>query len=262
MELGTIAELQGQLKNGAFEPEEHGGEKEFIVPPHLRIALVSLKDQLLAAVDRNFEELVKTPSTAKALEKMFVREGATWAGEEWRDGEIDGNFGPAPQHDARWLLTLCIHLSPGSDCLAAVYERRRGAIRRALIFREDDYSSITDAVHALEWTISPPDGHDRFYVVEAHTHPWPSSNWRTFWYSSLVPGSTPGEPKRIAEGSGSAFWVAGFDVKARAGGFSVGFSAMDDDVAKFTKTVVHRWKKTAAGFERVHATASAKASAK
>jgi hypothetical protein len=249
----SIPELQSALlEHGAFEVVEREGQNEYTVSPDKRMILLELKDGLLSTLDRQIEQMVKSPPARDTLEKMFVAEGARWVAEAWRDGAINGTLAPAAQHEDRWLVTLCILIAPGSDCLAAVYERRGGATRRAMVFRTDRYTSLEGAVHALEWTISPPDENDRFYLLEAHTYPWPTSNWRDFSYSALIPGRSPDLPEPAAQDSGFAYWVDGFDLKARSDGFTVSFSGKNDGPGKPTKTIAHRWNKTPVGFQRQH----------
>ena len=255
----SIPELQRVLLEARlFEVLAPVDGKEYTISPDDRMTLLELKDELLSVVDRNLESMVKSPPARDTLQKMFVSEGVRWGEKEWKDGAINGSLAPAPLHEDRWLVTLCILISPGSDCLAAVYERRGGATRRAMVFRNDRYTSVEGAVHALEWVISPPDEKDRFYILEAHTYPWPSSNWRDFAYSVLTPGSNPNSPEPAAQDSGYAYWVDGFDLKALPEEFTVSFSGKDDGPGKLKKTIVHRWDRTPTGFHRQHGAAASR----
>src|SRR5262249_3522701 len=121
---------------------------DYLVPEAARSTLRELKDAALAVVEASLPALVARPPGAAALRSMFEAGGVAWtSSKDWREKAIDGAVGPAPGHRDRWMVSLCILLSPGSDCILALYERRKDQFHPALVIRSDDYDSITRAHH-------------------------------------------------------------------------------------------------------------------
>ncbi len=174
--------------------------------------------------------------------------GVEWAGEGWKDGVVDAEVAALPKHRDRWLVNTCVLLAPGSDCVLSVYERRQGQLRTVLVLRNDGYASITGAMHALQVTASPPDARDGFYVLEAHTFPWPSSRFRQFTYRAFALGATPDQPVFLGGAAAYGDWMNGFELSAEERSFSVGFDVMSEKLPDLAAPVVHRFRRSGARF--------------
>ena len=183
-------ELQARLREGKVFVQAEGDEFDLLVPPEARQALRDFKDALIDVLDRAMPGIVLEADPAAALQSAFEREGVAWANDErWKNGSVDGSAAAVPGHHERWSALVCILLAPGADCMLAIYEQRGGELRRSLVVRSDMYASVQGALQAMSWKLSPPDAEDRFYLLEAHTYPCPSSRWREFWYRALPPAS-------------------------------------------------------------------------
>jgi hypothetical protein len=224
-----------------------------LVPEATRSTLREFKDAALAVVEASLPALAARPPSDGALRAPLVAGGVDWAdSEQWEEKAIVGIIEPAPGHRDRWVVSLCILLAPGSDCVLAVYERRKDQFQLALVIRSDDYESIQGAHHGSSWAISPPDVSDHYYIVVAHTFPWVAGSWRKFIYEAFEPTADPRRPKRLAQGTATAFWQAGFELEARQGGFSVSFgSSFAWDPKHFLHWTVHEWKRASGRFQRV-----------
>ncbi len=221
-----------------------------VVPAEVRRVLVELKDALLESTDRLLSPALEQVDPRLALGKALAGEGYLWAEQRAEQAAIDVSVGALPKHRERWGVTLCVVVSPGMDCWLAIYERRDGVLRRSLVVRSDLYDSIEGAVHALAWAASPPDAHDRYYLVEAHTHPWPTSRFRKFWYRALAPSEDADEPIVLANAADSGIWENGFRLEAEAERFSVAFDEWSDEGPGFEKTKKREWARRGERFLR------------
>jgi hypothetical protein len=239
---GRAAKLQRQLRNLEVFVTATGDEMRIDVPPEAQRLLRDFKDALLDSLDRVLPGALNKLEPTQALQEAMVGEGLDWAASnDWSERAIDGSIEPVPKHSGRWLATLCILLAPGSDCMIVVYEHRQGRLQQALVVRSDMYTSIEGALHALTWAISPPDADDGFYLLEAHTHPWPASRWRSFSYRALAPSGTAEKPLVLAEASASGNWENGFGLDARSDRFTVTYDVWSDRGPDFQATKVHTW---------------------
>jgi hypothetical protein len=239
--------LQRQLQASEFFVQVEDSP-EAKVYPQAQAVLRDLKTELLRSIESAFPSVVDAPDPTAALRERLVAMGLEWAGDKWEDGVVDGEVAALPQHRERWMAITCVLLAPGSDCMLSVYERRQGQMKTVLVLRNDGYATITGAVHALSVVASPPDARDRFYVLEAHTFPWPSSRWRQFTYRAFAPGPTPEAPGFLGGASAYGDWMNGFDLKAQEGSFSVGFNVMSERLPDLAAPVVHRWKRSGGRF--------------
>lgn len=247
--LGPGAALQRRLASlEVFVDAEP--PRPMVVPAEARRVLVDLKDALLESVDRRLAPALEQAAPEAALGEALASEGYLWMERRAEPAAVDVAVRALPEHRERWGVTLCLIVSPGMDCVLAVYERRGGALRRSLVVRSDLYASIEGAVHALAWTASPPDSRDGYYVVEAHTHPWPASRFRKFWYRALAPGESADEPIALASGAEFGIWENGFRLAAEAERFSVSFDEGSDQGPGFEKTKKREWVKRADRFVR------------
>lgn len=236
------AELQRKLKKLDVFVDVPGETRRIDVQAEARVVLKELKDALLESVDRALPGTLDETDPTGALERTMRGEGLEWAAsDDWTERAIDGSIEPVPKHRERWVATLCVLLAPGSDCMLVVYERREGRVRQVLVVRSDLYDSIEGALHAVTWAISPPDAEDGFYLLEAHTHPWPASRWRTFTYRALLPTESPQKPTVVAEASAWANWENGFELDARFDGFTVTFDVWSDEPPDYMQKTAHRW---------------------
>lgn len=224
--------------------------RPMVVPAEVRRLLVDLKDALLETVDRRLAPALEQADPGAALGEALAVEGYLRAGQRAEQAAVDASVRALPQHRERWGVTLCVVLSPGMDCWLAIYERREAVLRRSLVFRSDLYDSIEGAVHALAWAASPPDARDGYYLVEAHTHPWPASRFRKFWYRALAPGEDADEPIVLASATDSGIWENGFRLDAQADRFSVSFDEWSDEGPGFERTKKREWSKRGERFVR------------
>ncbi len=249
MPLGVGAVLQARLASlEVFVDAEP--PRPMVVPAEVRRVLVELKDALLESTDRLLSPTLEQPEPGAGLGKALASEGYLWSEERAEQTAIDVAVRSLPMHRERWGVTLCVLLSPGTDCMLAIYERREGALRRSLVVRSDLYDSIEGALQALTWAASPPDERDRYYVLEAHTHPWPTSNFRKFWYRALAPSAEGEAPIVLASAEDSARWASGFRLEAELDRFSVTFDVWSNDGPAFQKPKTHAWGKRGERFVR------------
>jgi len=238
--LGPGPALQRRLAElEVFVDAEPG--RPMVVPAEVRRVLVDLKDALLDSAERLLPGALERPDSEAALEDALSGQGYT---------ALDVSLRAPSGHRERWGVTLCVVVSPGSDCLLAVYERRNDALRRALVVRSDLYDTIEGALHGLTWAASPPDGSGRYYVLEAHTHPWPSSRFRKLEYRALAPGADSGEPIVLASAKASGIWENGFRLEASAERFSVEFDVHTEAGPDFVKPERHTWVRRSGTFTR------------
>lgn len=221
-----------------------------VVPAEVRRVLLELKDAVLESTDRLLPPALAQAEPGAALGKALAGEGYIRGEQPAEQTALDVSVRALPKHRERWGVTLCIVVSPGEDCVLAIYERREGALRRSLVIRSDLYDSIEGALQQLTWAASPPDERDRYYVVEAHTHPWPTSNFRQFWYRALAPSAEADEPIVLASARDSGRWTNGFRLEAEAERFWVAFDVWSDDGPEFEKTNTRTWVKRGERFVR------------
>jgi len=235
----AVAAVQRELTNATvFVWREK--PPELAVSPEARGALRKLKDAILGALDVELPAAVERPSPADELRSAFVAGGVVWSGgpgSEWKEAALDISIKvPAGHHD-RWLVEACILLAPGSDCIAAVYQRRNGRVQSVLIARSDDYANSRGARHATSWDISPPDPGDSYYLVGVYTYPWPSSCWRDFEYVALAPTAEPSHPSQLASGTGVAYWCSGLRINAQPDRFTVAYKVSNEHGTDTTEHV-------------------------
>jgi hypothetical protein len=246
--------LQAALRQvDPFPGTPSGG---FTVPPLVRATLRQLKDALLETLDAASPVVFAPGGGDQVLGEVYERAGYTVSGDEdeTRDeAAIAAQFWAPKLHEHRRVVMLCVVLSPGTDCLLAVLERQGERWTRRLVFRSDDYASMEGAVHNLHWKLSAPAKDGSFYLLVAHTHPWPASVWRGFSYGAFEPSANPNKPRALALGSDSGNWEHGYDLDARPDGFTVGFQIMAEDVAvDFVTPARHEWRRIGGVFRRVH----------
>jgi Domain of unknown function (DUF4431) len=246
--------LQAALRQmDPFPGTPSGG---FTVPPIVRSTLRQLKDALLETLDAASPVVFAPGAGDQGLGEVYEHAGYTVSGgenEAWDEAAIAARLWAPKLHEHRRVVMLCVLLSPGTDCVLAVLEHQGERWTRRLVFRNDDYASMEGAVHNLYWKLSPPAKNGSFYVLVAHTHPWPASVWRGFSYGAFEPSANPNKPRALALGSDSGNWEQGYDLDARPDGFTVGFQIMAEDVAAdFVTPARHEWRRIGGVFRRVH----------
>jgi hypothetical protein len=247
--LGAGAVLQRRLAGlEVFVDAEP--PRPMVVPAEVRRVLVELKDALLESTDRLLPSTLAQTEPGAALGKALANEGYLCSDQRMEQTALDVSVRALPKHRERWGVTLCVLLNPGSDCVLAVYERREGELRRSLVIRSDLYDSIEGALQALTWTAAPPDERDHYYVLEAHTHPWPTSNFRKFWYRALAPSAEPETPIVLSSAHDSGRWTSGFRLEAELDRFSVTFDSASNDGPAFEKPNTQTWVKRGQRFVR------------
>jgi hypothetical protein len=132
-----------------------------------------------------------------------------------------------PEHPDRIGVVVSFASPYGSDDSVYVFEARKGALPELEVaIEENGYDSITGAQYALSFAISPPDEHGDYFVVEAHTYPWLSSNWRSVHYRVFAPTGLADAPKLFLDMHEYAFFEGDGDiatVKAERDAFEVRF---------------------------------------
>lgn len=238
-----VAQLQKRLEEQDIFVLSSGHPVELVVAAPARPILSELKDAVLALLEAGLPTIVAAPPADDPVRSTLAAGGVAQAGDASPGVrvDIDASLHAAPGHRDRWVIPVCIVIGvPGSDCMLAVYERRNGKFRQALIVRSDDYSSVRKVHFGADWAISPPDDWDHYYVVAAWTHPWLTSSWRAFEYAAFAPSADPRRPKLLARGAGDAFWVNGFHIDAGIEGFAVAFTVWNKAENALAPRV-HEW---------------------
>lgn len=148
------------------------------------------------------------------------------------------------------MVELNLLLAPGSDGVLVLMQNEAERWTPRLVLRSDDYESMVGAIHNLYWALSAPTADGRFYLLEAHTHPWPTSRWRGFTYRALAPSTDANTPVVLAQGKGSGDWESGYELDAKQSGFTVRFYVSSDG-PEFLKPARHVWKRSGDRFRQV-----------
>ena len=213
--------------------------------------LRQLKDSLVELADAAIASFASAGAPDAILKRTFVAAGYDWADQHtWKQAAVDGSVSSPAHHPDRRAVELCLLLAPGSDCILILYRGEQGRWRRELELRSDDYSTIQGALHSVYWELSPPDRHGSFYLLEAHTFPWPASRWRDFTYRALAPTTDPRKPNLLASGRAGGNWENGYRLVATPDQFSIEFDVWSDEAPDFQKTERHVWVRTGERFVR------------
>ena len=217
-----------------------------------QLLLHKLKDAILTIADESIPRLEAAENPNAELKQVFLNLGYDWASDgPWVDAALEGIYTSPPEHPSRRVVELCILLAPGSDCILAIYEITAQKSRRVLTLRNDDDDSIEGAIHNLYWALSPPDADGNFFLVEAHTHPWPSSRWRSFSYQALAPSAHSDQALILASAGAVANLEGGYRLKTSAESFVVSFSIWSDKGPDFQTTSNHEWQRKDGKFHKM-----------
>ncbi len=225
-----VAELQNQLRS-------LGDILDFTVPPDrpkVPLAAQRVVRQLQVTaleVITAYLPIALDAATTDPLAAAFVAADVAWI-HDWDTfpglGALWASLSPAAGHQDRWFVLLHIDLGHGGDSSLALFERREGSLRLALVDRTPVVKSVRDVRFARTWTISPPDAQDAYYVVTGWTNPWVASCWRDMRFHVLAPGRDPWAPRRLARSTAPTYWCNGWSFDATATGFSLDYDGHDD----------------------------------
>ncbi|MFO0611110.1 MAG: hypothetical protein U0414_00885 [Polyangiaceae bacterium] len=161
---------------------------------------------------------------------------------------------------ADWLA-VCFSIwgDVALDDVALVVSIEGAEPRLLAALRHDGYASITDARFASTFALSPPYPDGSWWIVDAYSHPWITSNWRGITYEVLEPTSAPPALRRVFRVSDSAFLGADAagTLTTRADGFEVRYQSWETLSERIRREYVRSYRRDGARFTRVAPWASA-----
>ncbi len=123
------------------------------------------------------------------------------------------------------VATTTLGICCGEDTSFYIFKNDGAQWKLVLGQETNDYDEISDAHSRFQYSISPPDNSNNFFVVTANVNPWCTSNWQQIRYAVLTLGSGAYEPNTVLSGEDAIYLgdEQPYNIAVRVNGFTLSF---------------------------------------
>jgi hypothetical protein len=192
------------------------------VPPSAIPLLTQLKHQLLNTFREALKESGSSVTGAQVRQRMLSRLEEADVRIGRRDNGIYGDIddvqvGRPSGHADLVVFVSTISIACGEDSSIYVFQRRNRRWRMVIAVERDGYKQVDGAIGNLQYGVSPPDRHGRWFLVYANISPWCTSFWNGLHYVAARAGTAANRPQVVREGTEAIYLGTDYGPRLKVG---------------------------------------------